>query len=41
MPISGWAHVALVYKAGAPSLYVDGKLAGQAEASGSGRPSRR
>ncbi len=34
MPISGWVHVALVYKAGAPSLYVDGKLAGQAEASG-------
>ena len=34
MPISGWAHVALVYKAGAPSVYVDGKLAGQAEASG-------
>jgi len=34
MPISGWAHVALVYKAGAPSVYVDGKLVGQAEASG-------
>jgi len=34
MPISGWVHVALVYKAGAPSLYVNGKLAGQAEASG-------
>jgi len=34
MPISGWAHVALVYKAGAPSVYVDGKLAGQAEVSG-------
>ena len=34
MPISGWAHVALVYKSGAPSVYVDGKLAGQAEASG-------
>jgi hypothetical protein len=34
MPVSGWTHVALVYKAGAPSLYVDGKLAGQAEASG-------
>jgi hypothetical protein len=33
MPISGWVHVALVYKAGAPSVYVDGKLAGQAEAS--------
>jgi hypothetical protein len=34
MPISGWVHVALVYKAGAPSVYVDGKLVGQAEASG-------
>jgi hypothetical protein len=34
MPISGWAHMALVYKAGAPSVYVDGKLVGQAEASG-------
>jgi hypothetical protein len=34
MPISGWAHVALVYKSGAPSVYVDGKLVGQAEASG-------
>ena len=32
--ISGWAHVALVYKAGAPSVYVDGKLIGQSEASG-------
>jgi hypothetical protein len=28
MPISGRAHVAMVYKAGAPSVYVDGKLAG-------------
>ena len=34
MPISGWVHVALVYKVGAPSVYVDGTLAGQAEASG-------
>jgi hypothetical protein len=34
MPISGWTHVALVYKGGAPSMYVDGKLVGQAEASG-------
>jgi hypothetical protein len=34
MPISGWVHVALVYKAGAPSVYVNGKLAGRAEASG-------
>ena len=35
MPIACWVHVALVYKAGAPSVYVDGKLAGQAAASGS------
>jgi hypothetical protein len=35
MPIAGWVHVALVYKAGAPSVYVDGKLAGRGEASGS------
>ncbi len=34
MPISGWVHVALVYKAGAPSLYVNGKSVGQAEGSG-------
>ena len=34
-PIAGWAHVALVYKAGAPSLYIDGKLAGSSQASGS------
>ena len=34
MPIAGWVHVALVYKAGAPSVYVNGKLAGQGEASG-------
>jgi hypothetical protein len=34
LAISGWAHVALVYKAGAPSVYVDGKLVGRAEASG-------
>jgi hypothetical protein len=34
MHIGGWAHVALVYKTGAPSLYVNGKLVGQSEASG-------
>ena len=33
-PIAGWAHVALVYKSGAPSLYIDGKLAGSNQASG-------
>ncbi len=34
MPIAGWVHVALVYKSGAPSLYVNGQSAGQSEASG-------
>jgi hypothetical protein len=34
MPISGWTHVAVVYRAGAPFLYVNGKLVGQAGASG-------
>jgi len=34
MPIAGWVHLALVYKAGAPSVYVDGKLAGQGKAFG-------
>jgi hypothetical protein len=34
MPISGWTHVALVYRGGAPSVYVDGKLVGRAETAG-------
>lgn len=34
MPISGWTHVTLVYNSGKPSLFVNGKLAGQGEASG-------
>ena len=34
MPIAGWVYVALVYKVGAPQLYVNGKLVGQGEASG-------
>lgn len=25
--VSGWSHVVLVYRAGAPSIYIDGKLA--------------
>jgi hypothetical protein len=33
MPISGWTHVAVVYRAGAPLLYVNGKVAEQADAS--------
>jgi hypothetical protein len=32
--VAGWAHVAVVYKGGAPSLYLNGKLVGQAAASG-------
>ena len=32
--IAGWTHVAVVYRAGAPFLYVDGKLTAQAEKSG-------
>ncbi len=34
MPIAGWVHVALVYKSGAPSLYVNGQSAGEGQASG-------
>jgi hypothetical protein len=34
MPIAGWTHVAVVYRDGAPSLYVDGKPAGEAQKSG-------
>jgi hypothetical protein len=34
MPISGWTHFALVYDDGAPSLYVDGKLARRGQKSG-------
>lgn len=33
-PLAGWTHVAVVYREGAPSLYLDGKLAGRAEKSG-------
>jgi len=34
MPIAGWTHVAVVYRDGAPLLYVDGKRVGQAQTSG-------
>lgn len=34
VPISGWSHVALVYKAGVPSVYVNGKRIGKGQASG-------
>ncbi len=33
-PLSGWTHVVAVYRDGAPSLYINGKLAGSAVASG-------
>lgn len=32
--LAGWTHIAIVYKAGEPSLYVNGKLAEQGEKSG-------
>lgn len=31
-PVSGWTHVVAVYNQGAPSLYINGKLAGSAAA---------
>lgn len=31
-PVSGWTHVVAVYHNGAPALYINGKLAGQAPA---------
>lgn len=34
VPIDGWAHVALVYKDGAPSVYLRGQLVAQAARSG-------
>src|SRR5581483_9353825 len=34
MPLAGWTHVALVYRDGAPSLYVAGKLVGESPRSG-------
>ena len=33
-PIAGWTHVAVVYRNGAPFVYVGGKLAGQGAKSG-------
>ena len=33
--LSGWTHVALTYKGGRPSLFIDGELAVQGEKSGS------
>jgi hypothetical protein len=33
-PLAGWTHVALVYRGGAPSLYLNGAPAGQGKASG-------
>jgi enterochelin esterase-like enzyme len=34
VPLAGWTHVAVVYRDGAPALYVDGKLVGEAAKSG-------
>ncbi len=34
MPLSGWTHVAVVYRDGKPRLYVDGKLVREGRASG-------
>jgi hypothetical protein len=34
-PISGWTHFAVVYRDGVPSLYIDGQLAGDGQATGS------
>ncbi len=34
VPLAGWTHVAVVYRDSAPSLYVNGKPAGQAQKSG-------
>jgi hypothetical protein len=34
IPISGWTHVALVYKNGIPNLYVQGKKIGEGKSSG-------
>ncbi|MEI6950086.1 glycosyl hydrolase [Paraflavisolibacter sp. H34] len=34
LPLSGWTHVALVYRNGAPLLYVDGRLVQEGVASG-------
>jgi hypothetical protein len=33
-PLAGWTHLALVYRAGAPALYVNGALAGEGKPSG-------
>ena len=34
MPIAGWTHLAVVYREGVPSVYVNGKLARQGKGSG-------
>ncbi|TDW96954.1 glycosyl hydrolase [Dinghuibacter silviterrae] len=33
-PLQGWTHLALVYQAGKPTLYLDGRLSAQGEGSG-------
>jgi hypothetical protein len=34
IPLSGWTHLAVIYNAGVPSLYVNGKIAGHGKKSG-------
>jgi hypothetical protein len=34
VPLAGWTHVAVVYRDGAPTLYVDGKPVGDSAKSG-------
>jgi hypothetical protein len=34
VPLAGWTHLAVIYKAGVPSLYVNGKMARQGKRSG-------
>lgn len=34
VPLAGWTHLAVVYKEGIPSVYVNGKQAGQGKSSG-------
>ncbi|MGA3326266.1 MAG: glycosyl hydrolase [Terriglobia bacterium] len=34
VPLAGWTHLAVVYKEGAPSVYVNGRQAGQGKNSG-------
>jgi hypothetical protein len=35
IPLSGWTHLALVYNNGEPNIYINGKLSGKGQATGS------